>query len=335
MTQALTTVQTSRLAELETVIERGLGHFIEVGLALMEIRDSQLYEPHETFKEYCHVRWEISNRHAQRLMSAAVIYENVTSNLLPDLSGTRPSGSHDGQIESVIPLPTSERVLRPLAGLTPAQQQAVYIAAVDSANGKAPTAGAVQAAVSQPLLCRACRVNGVKPKCKECKALNTPPKPFCDKCKAGPVTPGCHACHAIEKAKKDAKAEAKAMRDAQASAEVDAFKNPIPKNRLAAWHDPWFQETLDFLCATVSGIRKKKLSNGMEKRKAHYPFTNAKDVIDGLTFIDNYFEQVIDHLKETRPAGVCPACDGKSCAKCKMKGLVPRDVYKAIKESAK
>ena len=48
----------SRLAELETVIESGIRTFVDVGRALLEIRDSRLYrESYPTFDEYCRERW--------------------------------------------------------------------------------------------------------------------------------------------------------------------------------------------------------------------------------------------------------------------------------------
>ena len=52
-----------RLAECEAVIERGQQTFIEVGQALMEIRDSRLYrETHATFEAYCNERWGWTRR---------------------------------------------------------------------------------------------------------------------------------------------------------------------------------------------------------------------------------------------------------------------------------
>ena len=47
-------LQVRRLAELELVIERGLKTFVEVGAALLGIRDGRLYrETHATFEDYC------------------------------------------------------------------------------------------------------------------------------------------------------------------------------------------------------------------------------------------------------------------------------------------
>lgn len=94
----ITDIVTTRLMECERVIERGLNTFVEVGAALLEIRDNRLYsDGYNTFEHYCRERWGMSRIHAHRLIEAA----DVTNNLLPM-----------GNI-----LPTSERQARPLAGL--------------------------------------------------------------------------------------------------------------------------------------------------------------------------------------------------------------------------
>lgn len=60
------------LPELEKVIERGQQTFIEVGRALMEIRDRRLYrETHATFEAYCRERWGWGHSHVNRQMDAA------------------------------------------------------------------------------------------------------------------------------------------------------------------------------------------------------------------------------------------------------------------------
>jgi hypothetical protein len=47
------------LAQCEGVIERGMKSFIEVGTALLKIRDERLYrENYGTFEEYCRKRWK-------------------------------------------------------------------------------------------------------------------------------------------------------------------------------------------------------------------------------------------------------------------------------------
>lgn len=109
---------TTRLAELEAVIERGLQTFVDVGTALMEIRDSRLYrETHGTFEDYCRERWGMVRRQADRLIEAA----EVTANL-------RPTGPI---------LPTAERQARPLASFPADTQRQVWQRAVETApNGK-------------------------------------------------------------------------------------------------------------------------------------------------------------------------------------------------------
>jgi len=53
---------------------RGLATFVEVGQALMKIRDARLYrETHETFESYCRERWGWSRRHANRTIQAAEV----------------------------------------------------------------------------------------------------------------------------------------------------------------------------------------------------------------------------------------------------------------------
>ena len=63
-----------RLAELEAVIERGLATFVEVGLALLEIRGSRLYlETYPSFDAYCRERWGWSRQRGYQLMDAAKV----------------------------------------------------------------------------------------------------------------------------------------------------------------------------------------------------------------------------------------------------------------------
>lgn len=126
----LTVSEQDELDDLERVIERGLKTFMDVGTALLTIRDSRLYrKTYRTFEEYCQGRWNIERRHAYRLMDAAAAVENV---------------SHGTQT-----LPTSERQVRPLTGLDPDIQRERWIEAVETApNGKV-TAAHVQSVVDK------------------------------------------------------------------------------------------------------------------------------------------------------------------------------------------
>jgi len=103
----------------EERIERGLETFVEVGLALSLIRDGRLYRAtHDTFDAYCIERWEIKSSRARQLCAAAEIVQGLKSKV------------RSGR------LPTSERQVRPLLGLHPDQQEAIWSEAVATApNG--------------------------------------------------------------------------------------------------------------------------------------------------------------------------------------------------------
>ena len=63
-----------RLAELEVTIDRGLASFVEVGEALLEVRDSKLYRiGYDTFEAYLKGRWSLSRSRGYELMQAAEV----------------------------------------------------------------------------------------------------------------------------------------------------------------------------------------------------------------------------------------------------------------------
>ena len=94
---AIITTDTERsLDELETIIERGIATFVEVGMALAEIRDRRLYvqQGYDTFEAYCHERWNLSRPHAYRLIDASHVASVVSSNS----SEMSPIGDKPGNI---------------------------------------------------------------------------------------------------------------------------------------------------------------------------------------------------------------------------------------------
>ena len=116
------------LIALESVIERGLETFVEVGAALATIRDRRLYRTaHTTFADYCVVKWKMSDRRARQLMDAAEVTSTIAK------SGTT--------------VPKSERQARPLAALPPAQQAEAWEKAVAASPDGQPTAKDVQGVV--------------------------------------------------------------------------------------------------------------------------------------------------------------------------------------------
>jgi hypothetical protein len=96
------------LKEQEGVIEKGLNNFLEVGKALLTIRDKRLYRgEHGTFEEYCRTKWGFSKTAANRYISAS----NVNANLI--------------EVDTEV-LPTSEAQFRPLTMLKPLEQKKVW-----------------------------------------------------------------------------------------------------------------------------------------------------------------------------------------------------------------
>jgi ParB family chromosome partitioning protein len=115
----LTAVETGRLAALEQTIERGLQTFVDVGTALLEIRDSRLYrQTFGTFEEYCRERWGFTRMRASQLINAAEVMGNL-------------------DVNNCLHLPATESQTRPLTGLSVDLQREAWQRAVDTApNGK-------------------------------------------------------------------------------------------------------------------------------------------------------------------------------------------------------
>lgn len=80
----LNDVEVARLAELEEVVERGQQTFVEVGLALAEIRENLLYRAtYSTFEAYCQDRWGWTSSRARQLIAASKTVTSVTAQGLP------------------------------------------------------------------------------------------------------------------------------------------------------------------------------------------------------------------------------------------------------------
>lgn len=122
------------LMEHEKVIEQGLTTFVEVGRALLAIRDGRKYRAagFDTFEAYCRQRWELSRRRAYQLVDAAEIAQAVCTVV------------HT-------PLPSSERQVRPLAPLKddPAAVAEAWATAVEESDGQVPTAAKVTEVVAR------------------------------------------------------------------------------------------------------------------------------------------------------------------------------------------
>jgi hypothetical protein len=104
------------LEQLEDIIRKGQHTFVEVGRALMEIRDRGLYRDvlgYETFEAYCKERWDMGRQYAYRMIASAETIKYL---------------SPIGDI-----IPTTESQARPLTKLEPEQQKEAWQKAVETA----------------------------------------------------------------------------------------------------------------------------------------------------------------------------------------------------------
>jgi hypothetical protein len=118
-----------RLAELEKMIAKGQKTFVEVGLALAEIRDLRLYKrEYSNFAEYCREKWGWEKRYTNYVIAGA---EAVQS--LPEKVGT------------AVPTLAAARELARI----PAEQRAQIVQAI-AAEGQPVTAPAVKRHLPPP-----------------------------------------------------------------------------------------------------------------------------------------------------------------------------------------
>jgi hypothetical protein len=130
--QTITLKESARLVQLERTIETGMTTFVEVGNALMEIRDSKLYRvEYKTFEAYCREKWGMSRRVAYFQIEGARAVKNVNK---------------CSQIA-----PQNEAQARPLTKIPAAKQPEVWAKAVEIADGNQPTARQVEQAVRETL----------------------------------------------------------------------------------------------------------------------------------------------------------------------------------------
>lgn len=120
--------ESNELERCEVVIKQGLQTFIEVGQALMTIREKRLYRiGFKTFEDYCQVKWQITKRYVNYLIQSSEVINNL---------GT------------IVPiLPKTETQVRPLTSLEPEIQKEVWTEVVKT-HGDNITAAKVQTVVN-------------------------------------------------------------------------------------------------------------------------------------------------------------------------------------------
>lgn len=131
---ALAKNEESRLCELESIIQRNLNSFYEIGMALMEVRDNRLYRAeYDTFEQYCRERWQFGKRVAYQYIESVKVIENVRHGAQTNIE------------------PVNERQTRPLAKLPAKEQREVWQEAVETAPDGKVTAKHVESVVAKTL----------------------------------------------------------------------------------------------------------------------------------------------------------------------------------------
>jgi hypothetical protein len=127
--EPLTEIEIFDLMSFEEVIGTGWASFVQVGLALGQVRDRRLYrETYPSFQEYCRSRWQYGRNYADRLVSAAQVFNRLVTKCRQRLP------EHEGQV-------------RPLVGLTTDQAKQVWETAVAKAGNRRITAIMVKRAM--------------------------------------------------------------------------------------------------------------------------------------------------------------------------------------------
>ena len=156
----LSATERAFLHEREKIVERGSRVFVEVGMALAEIRDYNggvLYKKrYGSFEAYCKERWDFGRIYGHRLIQAANIVQELK--VLP----------RGNTLEKPI-LPTSEKQVRELVRLqSPEQRREAWKLAVKTAGDNPIRASDVRKTVNAVM-----KEKGIKPQQRKRKTKET------------------------------------------------------------------------------------------------------------------------------------------------------------------
>ena len=97
----MTADERGRLQSLEAVIERGKQTFVDVGLALAEIRRGKLFRStHKSFESYCVERWNFTRQFASLQIQAAEVAKELS---------TIVDSSNEGTVREFVKVPKEDR----------------------------------------------------------------------------------------------------------------------------------------------------------------------------------------------------------------------------------
>ena len=128
MNELLNIEERNELERCEVVIKQGLQTFVEVGQALMLIRDKRLYRAeYSRFEDYCQDKWQLGKRYVNQIVAASSVV---------------------GNLGAMAPKPQNERQARPLTKLEPELQAEAWQQVVEQ-HGEKVTQKKVQEVVKE------------------------------------------------------------------------------------------------------------------------------------------------------------------------------------------
>jgi hypothetical protein len=131
LVEPLSVADVQTLEHYERIIAHGFKTFVDVGLALVAIREQRLYrQDYGTFEDYLRQRWDLGQSRAYQLMDAANVVTVLKSS-------------------TTVELPMNEAQTRPLTRLPAEQQAEVWQEAVETAPAGKVTADHVKKTVNR------------------------------------------------------------------------------------------------------------------------------------------------------------------------------------------
>lgn len=107
----LTPVERRDFKECKAIISARMETFVEVGRALVRIRDNKYYrDTHKTFDSFCKAEWDMGKDYANKIIRAAKVSEVITDSGVSGKDGTETD-------TTVSKTPISENQSRPLTQL--------------------------------------------------------------------------------------------------------------------------------------------------------------------------------------------------------------------------
>lgn len=106
--QELSAVEKSDLEKCELIIKTGIQTFIEVGNALLKIRDDKLFRQYyDTFEDYCKSKWGFTDNYARRLIISSEVISNLKTvpmgTVLPETERqTRVLTKYEKEVQPII-----------------------------------------------------------------------------------------------------------------------------------------------------------------------------------------------------------------------------------------